>query len=64
MVFIAYETEETAELIHVTAPGTSRRLGVIPRPVSFVSVSDDLRRAVVATRDYFGDVWMTRVERR
>ncbi len=60
-LFLAYETAESATLIHITGPNTSRRLGTIPRPITLLSVSDDLKRAVVTTREYFGDAWMMRV---
>ena len=63
MFFHAWETASTAVLYHLTAPGLKRRLGMIPRPITDLSVSDDLRRAVVATEDYFGDAWISRVVR-
>lgn len=61
MLFHAYESAESATLIHLTGPGSSRRLGTIPRPISGLTLSDDLRRVVLTTRDYFGDVWVMRV---
>ncbi len=64
MVFHAYETAESATLIHITGPGAFRRLGTVPRPVSGLNHSADLKRAVVTTRDYFGDVWMMGVTAR
>ncbi len=60
-LFLAYETAESATLIQLTGANTSRRLGTIPRPITRLSVSDDLKRAVVTTRAYFGDAWMMRV---
>ncbi|MGK2935090.1 MAG: hypothetical protein ACSLFE_07575, partial [Gemmatimonadaceae bacterium] len=60
-LFHAYETAETVTLIRLAGPGASRRLGTIPRPIRSVSVSEDLQRAVIVTRDYFGDVWLHRV---
>lgn len=61
ILFHVYETAESATLIHVTGAGSSRRLGTIPRPVAGVFLSDDLKRSVLTTRDYFGDVWLMRV---
>ena len=63
MVFVMFESEELATLIHITAPGVSRVVGTIPRPIQSVSLSADLERAVISTADYFGDVWLTRVTR-
>jgi tRNA A-37 threonylcarbamoyl transferase component Bud32 len=64
MIFVMFESEESATLIHITAPRVSRVVGTIPRPIQSVSLSADLERAVVSTADYFGDVWLTRVTRR
>jgi hypothetical protein len=64
IVFLVWEAQEMAVLYHLTAPGQMRRLGAIPRPITTISVSDDLRRVTVGTRDYFGDAWMSRVVRR
>jgi len=61
MFFLAWEAASTAVLYHLTAPGVKRRLGVVPRPITSISVSDDLKRAVVYTEDYFGDAWISRV---
>ncbi len=61
ILFLAWETAENVTLVHLSAPGTARRLGTIPRPVVSVGVSSDLKRASVTTRDYFGDAWMMRV---
>ena len=44
--------------------GRSRRIGEVPLPVISFSVSRDMKRAVVATREYRGDIWMSRVVRR
>ena len=63
LLFGRWESRESVVLFHLSAPGTSRRLGPIPRPVSGFSVSDDLNRATVGSREYFGDVWMMRVVR-
>lgn len=60
-VFQSYETAESVTLIHLSGPGASRRLGTVPRPVTSLSLSDDLKRVVITTRDYFGDVYLMRV---
>ena len=57
------ETFETVTLYHLRGPGQIERLGTIPRPVQRLSVSNDLKRAAVVTRDYHGDAWMYRVVR-
>jgi hypothetical protein len=61
LLFGRWESSESVALYHLTAPGASRPLGSIPRPVDGLSVSDDLARATVGSREYFGDVWMMRV---
>ena len=64
MLFVMYESEESATIYHLAAPGQARRLGTIPRPISGIALSDDLSRAIVETREFLGDVWVARVERR
>jgi tRNA A-37 threonylcarbamoyl transferase component Bud32 len=61
VIFHMYETEASATILHITGPGSVRELGSIPRPITGLNVSDDLRRAMVGTRDYFGDVFLSRV---
>jgi hypothetical protein len=61
LLFGRWESRESVLLYHLTAPGAARPLGSIPRPVNGLSVSDDLERATVGSREYFGDVWMMRV---
>jgi hypothetical protein len=51
-------------LYRVKAPGQVRRVGEVRLPVIAFSISHDMRRAVVATREYRGDIWMSRVVRR
>jgi hypothetical protein len=57
------ETQETVILYRLRGPGQLQRLGAIPRPVERLTVSDDLKRAAIVTRDYHGDAWMYRVAR-
>jgi hypothetical protein len=62
VVFTAFGSADIATLYHSPEPGNVRLIGTIPRPIGEkLSVSDDLRRLEVATRDYFGDVWLSRV---
>ena len=61
LLYARWESRESVVLYHLSAPGAARLLGAIPRPVSGLSVSDDLERATVGSREYFGDVWMMRV---
>jgi tRNA A-37 threonylcarbamoyl transferase component Bud32 len=57
------ETVETVTLYRLRGPGQVERLGAIPRPVERLTVSNDLKRAVIVTRDYHGDAWMYHVVR-
>jgi hypothetical protein len=57
------DTPGTYSLHHLLGPGRSEKLGTIPRTVSSLSVSEDLKRAAVVVRDYHGDAWMSRVVR-
>jgi hypothetical protein len=63
LVLYIGETAETVTLYHLRGAGQLERLGTIPRPVQNVTVSNDLKRAAIVTRDYHGDVWMYRVVR-
>ncbi len=64
IVFEGYLTEDFVTLYRVTSPGKLQRLGTVPRPVSSVTFSADLEHVAVNARDYHGDAWMSRVERR
>jgi hypothetical protein len=57
------DTPETYSLYHLLGPGRAEKIGAIPRTVSSLSVSEDLKRAAVVVRDYRGDAWMSRVAR-
>jgi hypothetical protein len=61
LLFSAFTTEQSVSLFRLRGPGQVEKLGTIPRPVSGVSVSRDLRRATVSTREYHGDVWLSKV---
>jgi len=57
------ETQETVAFYRLRGPGQIDRLGAIPRAADRVSVSNDLKRAAIVTRDYHGDAWMYHVVR-
>jgi hypothetical protein len=61
LLLSAFTTEQSVSLFQLHGPDQVVRLGTIPRPVSGVSVSRDLRRATVSTREYHGDVWLSKV---
>jgi hypothetical protein len=63
ILFYVFETQESLTLYRLRGPGRMERLGTVPRPIDFVNVSSDLRRAAVTVRDYHGDAWMSRVVR-
>jgi hypothetical protein len=63
ILFNVRQTQESFALYRLRAPGRLERLGVIPRPIAGLSVSRDLRHAVVKVQDYHGDAWMHRVVR-
>ena len=64
LLLLLGDTPETYSIYHLLGPGRAVKLGTIPRRVSSVSVSKDLKRAAVVVRDYRGDVWMSKVVRR
>jgi hypothetical protein len=57
----AAQSAENLSFFKLTAPGQIQRLGVSARAVRDVSVSADLKRAVVSERDYRADAWMNQV---
>ncbi len=57
------DTPETHSLYHLTEPDRAVKLGTIPRKVSSISVSADLKRAAIVVHDYRDDAWMSRVVR-
>jgi len=58
------DTPETYSIYHLLGPGVAKKLGAIPRRVSSISVSKDLKRVAVVVRNYHGDAWMSKVVRR
>jgi hypothetical protein len=55
------DTPESSTLYHLRGPRNAVKIGTIPRAISAVSVSEDLKRAAITLRDYQGDAWMSRV---
>jgi hypothetical protein len=58
------DTPESASFYLMKAGAAVKRIGAIPRTQTSLSVSRDLKRAVLITRDYKGDAWVSRVIRR
>jgi hypothetical protein len=58
LVVVVNATAETSTLYRVGGPGRARRLGTIPRPADYITVSVDARRVSLRTRDFRGDVWL------
>ena len=57
-------SEEAVTIYRLAAPGQAQLVGTVPRPVSGISYTADLRRVAIDTRDYHGDAWMSRVVKR
>jgi hypothetical protein len=57
----AAQSSENLSFFKLAGPGQIQRLGVSARAVRDVSVSADLKRAVVSERDYRADAWMNQV---
>jgi len=63
VIFAPWDTPESIEFFRLTGPGQAQRLGKIPRSVTNVSFSDDLKRAVVMEADRHGDAFMSKLVR-
>jgi hypothetical protein len=63
LLLLLGDTPETYSIYHLVRPGRAMKLGTIPRTVSSISVSLDLKRVAVVVRNYHGDAWMSRVVR-
>jgi hypothetical protein len=61
MLLEAAQSAENLSFFKLTGPAQIQRLGVSARAVRDVSVSADLKRAVVSERDYRADAWMNQV---
>jgi hypothetical protein len=62
-LLILQDSPERYSLYRLLGPGRAAKLGTIPRTVSSLSVSEDLKRVAVVVRNYHGDAWMSRVVR-
>jgi hypothetical protein len=61
MLLEAAQSASNLSFFKLTGPGQMQRLGTSALPVQDVSVSADLKRAVVSERDYRADAWMNQV---
>ncbi len=58
------ETVESISLFRLVPGGKLELIANIPRQLAGVSVSADLKRATAGVRNYHGDVWMMKVNKR
>jgi hypothetical protein len=63
VLFLVAEGRDAWTVFTADGPGRLARVGTIPQSVNSLSTSRDLERAVVNTRDYRADAWMSRVIR-
>jgi serine/threonine-protein kinase len=63
ILFQPFDTPLSQILYHLTGPGRMERLGKIPRTTESVSVSSDLKRAVILESVHHGDAYRSRVVR-
>jgi len=63
IVAVIMESQRIATVYRVRGPGRVEKVGTIPRPVEWVDVSRDGRRAVVVTKESHRDIWLARVAR-
>jgi hypothetical protein len=61
MLLEAAQSADNLSFFKLPGPGQIQRLGTSARAVRDVSVSADLKRAVVSERDYRADAWMNQV---
>ena len=55
------ETQDSWSLYTLDAPGTMKMVGKVGRPIFGMSVSADMRRAVLTELDYRADAWLHKV---
>jgi serine/threonine protein kinase len=60
-LFLVQEGRESWHLYTADGPNRIVSLGTIPRPVSSLTASRDLKRTVANVRDYRADAWMSKV---
>ena len=63
VLFAPWDTPESIVFYRLSGSGKEERLGKVPRSVAGITVSDDLKRAVVIESDYHGDAYMSRIVR-
>jgi hypothetical protein len=63
ILFVPWDTPQSALLYRVRAPGRLERIGVVPRPIAGLSLSADLKRAAVLESNYHGDAYLSRIVR-
>ncbi len=64
LLFVRAAAGETYALERIRGPGAIERLGSIPRPLSAVNVSRDLKHMAAVSRDQHGDAWTMHVVKR
>jgi hypothetical protein len=60
-LFLVQEGRETWHLYTADGPSRIVSIATIPRPVSSLTASRDLKRIVANVRDYRADAWMSKV---
>ena len=63
ILLVLFDTPESISFYRVGREGSQVRIGSMPRPMAGVTVSRDLKRAVVMSKDYKGDAWISKVVR-
>jgi len=63
VVFGPWDTPESIEFFRLSGPGQVQRLGKVPRSVTNVTLSKDLKRAVVLEVSRHGDAFMSKLVR-
>ncbi|HUR95167.1 MAG TPA: protein kinase [Gemmatimonadales bacterium] len=63
VLFMPWDTPESAVLYKVSGAGRAERLGKIPRPTAGISISRDLKRVALLESTYHGDAYMSRIVR-
>jgi Tol biopolymer transport system component len=61
IAFTVWTSTDAATMYQLSGAGQEKKLGPLGHVSNIVSVSDDLKRATVAWREYRGDAWMYRV---
>jgi hypothetical protein len=61
---VVFKTVQTAAVYRLRGPGRMELLGMIPRPVSDVSIASDLDHVLGTVRNSHADAWMIRILQR